>query len=297
MKPKRRRRFISRLDVVTSAKYTLSNPVAKIVNKEELQSREWPVKDLKANEYDVGVVVSFGHLIPSRIISMFPFGMINIHASLLPRWRGAAPIMHALMAGDEEVGVTLMKIHPHRFDVGEIVSQKKISVPLHLTRKELTPQLAVLGAELIEDALPGLAQKLAAAVPQPENGVTLAPKIDSSYGKFDWNNITAIELYNRWRGLHGAIPLFTKWGSKTIKLEKLEPPVSDSVATPLTKDLNVRPGILLYHKKRRTILCRCVDSWIQISELCLVGRPVQKALDFRNGFLLKEHRDNWYFGP
>jgi len=114
--------FLSdRLGVVTSFK-SPANCVRTYAEKEKLPLQKWPIDPSVCPQFDLGVVVSFGHLIPASIINGFPYGMINVHASLLPKWRGAAPIIYAIMKGDASTGVSIMKIEPHRFDIGDVSS-------------------------------------------------------------------------------------------------------------------------------------------------------------------------------
>lgn len=98
--------------------------------------------------------------------------MINVHASLLPRWRGAAPIIHALASGDEVTGVTIMRIQPYKFDLGEIIKQKSIEIADNTTQDQLTKELANIGASLLVDTIQELPTCIKNATPQPENGVT-----------------------------------------------------------------------------------------------------------------------------
>lgn len=100
-------------------------------------------------------------------------GMINVHASLLPRWRGAAPIFYALANGDKETGITIMTVKPHKFDVGEIVDQKRVEIPPDMKMPELHSKLASLGAELLLKAVRELPENLKNARKQPDEGVTL----------------------------------------------------------------------------------------------------------------------------
>lgn len=104
---------------------------------------------------------------------MYCRGMLNVHASLLPRWRGAAPIVHALANGDTKTGVTIMTIRPHKFDVGEIVKQTEIEINEHMQMPELYGKLAQLGSDVLLDVVKSLPNVLATAKEQREDGVTL----------------------------------------------------------------------------------------------------------------------------
>ena len=94
--------------------------------------------------FQLGVVASFGRLLPAALIDSFPLGVINVHGSLLPRWRGAAPVIHALAAGDTETGVSVMRVRPRRFDIGEVLAHRRVAIGQTVARKELTAQLAAV---------------------------------------------------------------------------------------------------------------------------------------------------------
>ncbi|XP_023169672.2 methionyl-tRNA formyltransferase, mitochondrial isoform X2 [Drosophila hydei] len=107
------------VSVVTSFK-SPANCVRSYAEQQKLSLYRWPISEEQCAAYELGVVVSFGHLIPLHIINALSRGIINVHASLLPRWRGAAPIMYAIMQGDAKTGITIMKIAPHQFDIGPL---------------------------------------------------------------------------------------------------------------------------------------------------------------------------------
>ncbi|KAG8033998.1 hypothetical protein G9C98_008479 [Cotesia typhae] len=131
----RSKKLISSLEIVCSYKGD-ENGIIKFSKEHKIKLHSWPV-NFSLSNFDIGVVVSFGHLIPPWIINEFPLGMINVHASLLPRWRGAAPIIYSLMNGDAQTGVTIMKIMPKKFDVGDILAQKIVDIHPNETQPEL----------------------------------------------------------------------------------------------------------------------------------------------------------------
>lgn len=131
---------------------------------------------LKALHPDVGIVVAYGLLLPSHFLHTPPYGFLNIHASLLPRWRGAAPIQYALLAGDETTGVTLMKL-TEIMDAGPIISSHAIPITDDLTTLSLGEELAQAGARLLSESLAPYCQGKLSPFPQPTQGITYAPKI------------------------------------------------------------------------------------------------------------------------
>ena len=136
---------------------------------------------------DVLVVVAFGVLLPSEILSIPPLGCINIHASLLPRWRGAAPIERALLSGDAETGVTIMQMD-EGLDSGPMLLQRCLAIRPDQTAGMLHDELATLGAEVLLETLDGLSEGALAPRPQPASGVTYAAKITKAEARIDWKS-------------------------------------------------------------------------------------------------------------
>jgi len=148
---------------------------------------------------DAAVVAAYGLILPRAILAAPRLGCLNVHASLLPRWRGAAPIQHALLAGDSETGITIMQME-EGLDTGPIMLQQAVAIAPGGTAAELSETLAALGARLIVDALDGVARGTLAAQPQPQEGVTYARKIGREDGRLDWR-LPAAVLGRRVRAL------------------------------------------------------------------------------------------------
>ncbi|XP_014281669.1 methionyl-tRNA formyltransferase, mitochondrial [Halyomorpha halys] len=301
--------------------------IAQFGLSESLPIYNWPIdlSEIKS-QYDVGMVVSFGNLISKKIIDELPLGCINVHASLLPRWRGAAPIIHALKAGDTETGVTIMRIHPHKFDVGEIVRQYRVPIGCYDTTIDLEKKLAMHGALLLMECLRDLNNCLVHAVPQPENGVTYAPKVVASMAKIDWSTSDAKSVINLYRGLSHLYPPKTSWHGTVVKLKKisLEPvPVdsntilhrtsdSDNLKTsavdflnsPSNSDFNFKKNVpqylckdsgkCIYSTGNKILRVVCSDGQSIIVEKLQVGSKVLSAVDFYNGYLSKRKKSEWF---
>ena len=148
---------------------------------------------------DAAVVVAYGLILPKPILDAFPLGAFNVHASLLPRWRGAAPIHRAVMAGDQETGVTIMRME-EGLDTGPIVLQRAVAIAPDATTGDLHDDLARLGASLMVIALAALERGSLQATPQPPTGVTYAAKVDKSETRIDWTRPWH-EVHNHCRGL------------------------------------------------------------------------------------------------
>jgi len=172
--------------------------------------------DLKALQPDVIVVAAFGQILPTTVLELPQFGSLNVHASLLPRWRGAAPVAAALLAGDDITGVTIMKMDAG-LDTGPILSQRSVGIGPEDTRKSLTSRLAQLGAELLRDTLPGWFAGNLKPQPQDDTLATYAPPIKKEQGRIDWNE-SADDIDRRVRAFHPWPGAFTHWQGKSLKI-------------------------------------------------------------------------------
>nr|CAG4641132.1 EOG090X0BM2 [Eulimnadia texana] len=263
--------------------------VAKFATKENIPLRFWPLpkNEPTENEWDLGIVASFGHLIPQRIIQAFPLGMLNVHASLLPRWRGAAPVIHTIMNGDKETGVTIMRIKPFKFDVGDIVDQATIAVSPDARTPEILQNLSELGASLLLKCLNDLENYLANSRTQPSEGVTLAPKVDSLLSKIDWSSLSAVEVYNRWRALQHLFKLHTTWHGQNVWLNEMRGPVEDADFPLNDSAACSSPGRVIYLKKNKLLFVKCRNGWAHNRLKCTTDLKILQVQGLGNGFVQK----------
>jgi methionyl-tRNA formyltransferase len=154
---------------------------------------------MRAHAADAAVVVAYGLILPKSILEIFPRGCFNLHASLLPRWRGAAPIHRAIMAGDQESGVMVMKMD-EGLDTGDIAMAERVPIGADATTGELHDELARRGADLMQRALAALEKGQLQLAPQPTEGVTYAAKIAKGETRIDWTRPWN-EVHNHCRGL------------------------------------------------------------------------------------------------
>jgi len=157
------------------------------------------VETARAHRADAAVVVAYGLILPKPVLDAFPLGCFNLHASLLPRWRGAAPIHRAIMAGDDETGVAVMKMQ-EGLDTGPIASERRVQIEPDATTGDLRKQLAEIGANIMLDALAALEGGTLTFRPQRTEGVTYANKIDKNETRIDWNR-PCKEVHDHCRGL------------------------------------------------------------------------------------------------
>jgi methionyl-tRNA formyltransferase len=154
---------------------------------------------MRAHGADAAVVVAYGLILPKPILEAFPLGAFNLHASLLPRWRGAAPIQRAIMAGDRETGVMVMKME-EGLDTGPIATAERVPIGTDATAGEMHDLLARLGAKLMVVALGALERGSLQLTPQADTGVTYAHKIEKAETRIDWNNPWQ-QVHDHCRGL------------------------------------------------------------------------------------------------
>jgi methionyl-tRNA formyltransferase len=182
---------------------------------------------------DVLVVAAYGLILPQAVLAWPRFCALNIHASKLPRWRGAAPIQRAIMAGDAVTGITVMQMDAG-LDTGTIVDAVDLRIAPRETGGTLTTRLAALGAARMVATLERLARDLALpATPQPAEGVTYAAKITSADAAIDWTR-TAVDIDRVIRALDPAPGAYAHWAADTVKVWGAEPAPSAAAATPGT---------------------------------------------------------------
>jgi methionyl-tRNA formyltransferase len=167
-------------------------------NPTSLKSDE-AIATFAGHEADVTIVVAYGMILPFAVLAAPRLGCLNLHASLLPRWRGAAPIQRAIMAGDRETGVNVMRME-EGLDTGPVCLSEATPIGADETAGALHDRLAVLGADLMVRALAALERDALTCSPQPEDGVTYADKIDKAEARIDWSAPAEI-VHNRIRGL------------------------------------------------------------------------------------------------
>ena len=227
--------------------------------------------EFSAHGADAAVVVAYGLILPKPVLDVPPLGCFNVHASRLPRWRGAAPINRAVMAGDRESGVTIMKMD-EGLDTGAMAMAERLPIAPDMTAGELHDALAVLGADLMLRALGALERSSLALMPQPEAGVTYAAKIDKGETRVDWSK-PAAEVHNHIRGLSpfpGAWCEFPGESGQAVRVKLLRTTRVHGAGP---------PGTVLDDQ----LTIACGDSALRILELQRAGRQPMKAEAFLRG--------------
>jgi methionyl-tRNA formyltransferase len=231
------------------------------------------LEQFRAHSADAAVVVAYGMILPQAILDTPRLGCFNLHASLLPRWRGASPINRAIMAGDTESGVMVMKMDAG-LDTGDVAMAERIAISDAMTAADLHDALAPLGADLMVRAMGALERDKLQLTRQGEEGVTYAAKIEKAEAKIDWHQPARKVL----RHIHGLSPFPGAWsempidGEARVKILRCE----------LAKGSGL-PGELL--DDRLTVAC--TEGAIRILELQRAGKMPMKADEFLRGTPLK----------
>ncbi|MGO9513830.1 MAG: methionyl-tRNA formyltransferase [Steroidobacteraceae bacterium] len=227
---------------------------------------------LRALRLDALVVVAYGLILPPAALAAPRLGCFNIHASLLPRWRGAAPIQRAILAGDATTGVTIMRMEA-ALDTGPILAVRKMDIGPLDTAGSLSDRLAVLGGELMCQTLDALAAGRASEVPQPQSGVTYAQKISKDEALIDWQE-DAVQVLRRIRAFNPAPVAETRLDGTQVRIWEAE--LAPSAAVPAQR---APPGTVL-NAPSDGIDVACGQGQLRIIRLQLAGRKPLAAREF-----------------
>ena len=232
------------------------------------------LEEFRAHEADAAVVVAYGMILPQAILDTPKLGCFNLHASLLPRWRGAAPINRAIMAGDAETGVMVMKMDAG-LDTGDVAMAERIAITDAMTASDLHDALARLGGDLMVRAIGALERGKLQLTKQSEQGVSYAAKIDKAEARIDWNKPAREVL----RHIHGLSPFPGAWCEMPIEGQ----PVRVKILRCALAGGSGAAGDLL--DDHLTIACG--EGAIRILELQRAGKAPMKAEEFLRGTPLK----------
>ena len=232
---------------------------------------------LEAIAPDAIVVVAYGRILPLWMLTLPRLGCINLHASLLPKYRGAAPIQWAVAMGDAFTGNTTMLLE-EGLDTGPILLQQTVEIGREQTALDLFDVLAHMGAPLVVKTLAGLADGIVQPQPQNHEFASFAPMLDREDGRMDFAARSATELYNRWRGFQPWPGAFTALGGKKLIVHRMkaapEPETAHSVV--------FAPGQVCVENHRLFAAC-AGNTWLELIELQLEGKRRLEAAEFLRG--------------
>ena len=227
---------------------------------------------LRALDAEVGVVVAYGRILPCSVLDAARMGCVNVHASLLPRWRGAAPIQWSIVHGDAQTGVTLMQVD-EEMDAGPILATAVTTIAPDDDAATLSERLSQMGAELLRRELPRYVEGKLTPQPQDAAAVTMAPILKKEHGRIDWNKPARV-VHNQIRGMNPWPGAHTALGERRIKVHR-------SLASTLDPE-GATPGQVIALDSEG-ILVACAEGTLEIQELQESGRKRVDARSFASG--------------
>ncbi|CAI2185419.1 4323_t:CDS:2 [Funneliformis geosporum] len=276
-------------------KEVATSPVKKFAKEYDLKIHEAPPKSLEGWEvpktnFDFAIVVSFGYFLTPSILKSFTKGSINVHPSLLPKYRGASPIQYTILNNDKITGITIQELHHETFDAGKVLRQISIEVPPNSTYTTLEPHLATKGAELLIDTLKNFDYHKDNTKEQDALKIIKAPKIRKEMSEIKWSQISAQQLEQLYRAISHQYPLSTKFNNKIIQLHNISLPSSQQQLL-FQHGKTLRPGtILIRHPEQLSPVAYVVcagNSFITFNNVKVEGKKEVSILDWINGYQIK----------
>lgn len=237
------------------------------------------VETLRAWRADVMVVVAYGLILPPTVLALPAAGCLNIHASLLPRWRGAAPIQRAILAGDPETGVTIMQLD-RGLDTGPVLAQRRQCIEPTMTSARLERVLAELGAEALLETLDALGAGTARATAQPAEGVTYAPKVAKAEAVIDWR-ASALRIERQVRAFNPWPVAETRLDGEPLRILAARACVDADVLSGAAASAAPAPGTIVALTDE-SIVVRCGEGRLEITLLQRAGRKALATREFLN---------------
>jgi methionyl-tRNA formyltransferase len=254
-------------------KAALTGAKMSILQPKRIKDRQ-SIDEIRALQPDVIVVMAYGQILPRDVLQIPHVACLNLHASLLPRWRGAAPIQAAIAAGDRETGITLMYMN-EGLDTGDILLQRKIDISPTDTGGSLHDRLGEIAPEALLESLSLFPSKNAPRVPQDEAHATLAPKLNREDGRIDWTEPAEV--------IERKIRAFNPWpGAFTVLLGDPNKPRKLKIFSASIIDLSGQPGEIL-RRKNEIVIATGMRS-LSLDEVQLEGKGRMSASEFMRGF-------------
>ena len=239
------------------------------------------IEELRKYNADIMVVVAFGQILPKEILEMAPYGCVNVHASLLPKYRGSAPIQWAIINGEEVTGVTTMQMD-EGLDTGDMLLKTEIPIEEKETGGSLFDKLAAAGAKLCVETLEALQNKTVTPIPQGETTTAYAKMLDKQLGNIDWTK-RAVEIERLIRGLTPWPSAYTDWNGKVMKIWDAE---VDFEIVETVEIVEARPGTIVKVEKD-AFYVQTGDGLLKVLELQIPGKKRMDAGAFLRGYQVK----------
>lgn len=244
-----------------------------VFQPEKVKNNNEFIKQVKELNPDIICVVAYGKILPKEILDIPKFGCINLHGSILPKYRGAAPIQWAVLNGDTETGVTTIYMN-ESMDAGDIILIEKAEIKENETTGELWNKLSKIGANLLVQTIKRIEEGTAPRIPQEEN-FTLAPMLNKEMSKIDWKTMNNSSIKNLVRGLDPIMGTYTMYEGKKIKIWKVE----------ISKENyeNKEPGTILLADDKIGLTIKTIDGSINVLEIQGENAKRMNVCDFLRG--------------
>ena len=255
-----------------------------VYQPEKVRKNEEFIEIVKNLKPDVICVVAYGKILPKEILDIPELGCINVHGSLLPEYRGAAPIQWAVLNGDKTTGVTTMYMDVG-MDTGDMILKQEVEIGEDETTGELWDRLSIIGGELLVKTLEQIEAGTAPREKQGEH-FTMAPMLDKSQAKIDWENKTAQEIKNLVRGLNPIMGAFTYLNGKKIKFWKVD--VANSIGYDSDNLKMIKNGTVLVSDQRDGLFIKTADGILKVIEIQGENAKKMNIGDFLRGNQINE---------
>lgn len=255
----------------------------KIYQPEKVRKNQEFIDEIKSLNPDVICVVAYGKILPKEILEIPHLGCINVHASLLPKYRGAAPIQWAVLNGEKETGVTTMYMDIG-MDTGDMILKEKVQIGEDETTGELWNRLSKIGGKLLIETLKQIEEGTAPREKQGED-FTMAPMLDKKMAKIDWENQTASQIKNLVRGLNPIMGAYTFFKDKKIKFWKVD--VAKNIG--LTEDMEkLANGVVVLSDSKDGLYIKTKNGILKVLEIQGENARRMPITDFLRGNTIKE---------
>lgn len=252
----------------------------KIYQPEKVKNNQEFIQEIKNLEPDIICVVAYGKILPKEILDIPKYGCINVHGSLLPKYRGAAPIQWAVLNGDKTTGITTMYMDVG-MDTGDMILKEKVQIGEDETTGELWDRLSKIGAKLLVETIEQIKDGIAPRIPQGED-FTLAPMLNKEMAKINWNEKTAKEIKNLVRGLNPIIGAYTFLDNKKYKFWKVSTLPFES------KFENIENGTIVKSNSKEGLYIKANEGIIKVDEIQAENAKKMPICDFLRGNNLEE---------
>lgn len=257
-------------------KYAKSKGI-KVYQPRKIKNNNEIINIIEQLKPDVICVVAYGKILPKQILDIPKLGCINVHGSLLPKYRGAAPIQWAIINGDKITGITTMYMDEN-MDTGDIILKKEIEIGKYETTGELWNKLSKIGGELLVETLEKIENGDAPRIKQGQE-FSLAPMLDKQISKIDWNNQTSTQIFNLSRGLDPMMGIYSTLNEKKLKLWKIK--IKDDFEEEINEIYS--PGTVIYVNEKKGLYIKTKDGIIEVLEIQPENSKRMNILEFLRG--------------